>query len=896
MAEKQADDDDDEEFGDFKFVSPSSNEPLYVSQDNGVEDEWGDFMDNFSQKQDFFGNQLIFQPFNGYTQTVNHTNPPQSQQSFDLFGDFSDHSPKATVLKLNHVETENNSASPVAEKRWEKPQGALPLSIFGEEEVESDSNNPSFNDTPDPFPVKKSPSPVKNEVKFGPGLRLNDIIVNLYSQADQIKIENGSNWNLVDGDDNGWKFNDAFSQNKVGDRESAVKEFEWEQQEEQQLTNNLKVSDRQSENSEGTLHKSGLSNVGLDSGDIFANSDWFSHKSAGLYNGFGLSTSMATQNGSISVSLTQANQNVNGNELNSKSGDGKINADDNFWDFKDAVSESENVNFSSGKKEEKMVADIPDADMKVLAFDGEVQGNGKWHGDHQESLSLPFFSNGKLDADDSLCGKDVSSHKPANYVRNSTYGQSFGPNVSLTDFIFTLYSQAGEIPAVNSTKGPTGDELSSAQVGVNSDLMNGEDDFDDNSWEFKDAFSETKADDEFNLIQVGVRFANSKPTEAQVSLNCDLMNGEDDFDESSWEFKDASSETKTEGRSYVFNPSNTDIRFLSESKLKNFVDFYSRLKEESCSVALHHLDCLKEAQKVAVLSGNDVKAMAFHEEIQAAYKKLHKEDMISEEAYSKELSTRKICVNEFMNDPTFQVVESEYDLSKRISLAENDLNSAIELFKHAILILKILSLGSVEEQSKYITNWSKIISACAQELKHGALIWKQSLLQTIHKKMLSQLQGQRYFLALAEIYRVVEILRASATLYKPWILSNLEDPSIIFALLEECKTVWSESGLEEAVRSIPDPVSIGYDGTVMALLDSIKSIHDLDVLALQNRVFSQKESICQLSGLSCAVVPDMKVVVWDGEHYFLILANLWVNRISCDPPRTPHLRISYDDC
>ncbi|XP_043721094.1 uncharacterized protein LOC122668618 [Telopea speciosissima] len=447
-------------------------------------------------------------------------------------------------------------------------------------------------------------------------------------------------------------------------------------------------------------------------------------------------------------------------------------------------------------------------------------------------------------------------------------------------------------------KKPTGDELSSAKVGVNADLVNGEEDFDGNSWEFKDALSEIMVEDEFSSIQVDVGFVNStgKPTEAQVGLNSDLVDGEDDFDENSWKFSDAFSETKVEGQSYVLNLSDTDRRFPSESKFKNFVDFYSRLKEESCIVALHHLDCLKKTQKVAVISGEDVKAMALHEEIQAAYKKLHKEDMFCEEASSEELSTKNICAHEFMNDPKFQVLELEYDLSKRISLAENDLTSAIELFEHAILMIKILSVGSVEEQSGYITTWSKLISSCAQELKNGAFIWKQSLLKTIHKKILSGLQGQKYFLALAEIFRVVGVLRASMILYKPWILSNLVDPSVIFALLEECMAVWSDSGLEEAVRSIPDPVNVEYEGTIKALLESIKSIHGLDAEALQNQVFSLEEPICQLSGLSHAMVPDMKVVVWDGGHYFLTLANLWANRISCDPPKTSHLCFNDDDC
>ncbi|KAJ4968469.1 hypothetical protein NE237_015170 [Protea cynaroides] len=926
MAEIQADDDDDEGFGDFKFVSASSNGSKSMYHGNGVEDDWGDFMDNFSPKQDFFGNPPVF-----FTQTLNPTNPPQTLQSLDLFGDFSDHSTKttdsklnhldfsdhstkATDSKLNHVESVKDSDTPVAKKRWEKLQGALPLSIFGEEEEESDLNNPSFNDTADVFSAKKLSSPVKNDVKFGAGLPLNDLIVNLYTQADPINNQNGSNSNLVDGDeifdDESWQFKDAFSQDKVaqdkvGDRDSAVEVevtaspsgIQVETTTGTSTDQKLQVNGKRFEHSEGASNNSGLSSGGPDYGDIFAASDWLPHTSEGFDNGFSFVTNIATQNGSISGPFSHAKQNTTENGSNSKSGDANIDTDDDFWDFKDAFSETEDVNFSSGIKEEQTGTGFSGADVKVLAFDSEVHGNGRGLTDHQEPLSPSFFSDGKLDADDTLFGVDVSSHKPANYVRNSTFGPGLDQNVSLTDLIFTLYSQAEGTPAVNSTKKSTGDEFSSAKVSVTSDLVNGEDDFNGNSWEFKDAFSETKVDEEFSSILVGVGSVNStgKPTEAQVGLNSDIVNGEDGFDGNSWEFRDAFSEIKPEGQSYVLNLSDTDQRFLSESKVKNVVDFYSRLMEESCIVALHHLDRLKKSQKVAAISGEDVKAMALHEEIQEAYKKLHKEDVISEDVYPEKLSTRNVCVDEFMNDPKFQVLDSEYELSKRISLAENDLTSAIELFEHAILILKILSVGSVEEQSKYITTWFKMISACAQELKHGAFIWKQSLLKTIHKRILSEPQGQKYFLALAEIYRVVEVLRASAILYKPWILSNLVDPSVIFILLEECMAVWSGSGLEEAVQSIPDPVVVGYGGTIKALLESIKFIHDLDAVALQNQVFSLEEPVCQLSRLSHAVVPDMKVVVWDGGHYFLTLANLWANRISCDPPKTSRLRVSDDD-
>ena len=33
------------------------------------------------------------------------------------------------------------------------------------------------------------------------------------------------------------------------------------------------------------------------------------------------------------------------------------------------------------------------------------------------------------------------------------------------------------------------------------------------------------------------------------------------------------------------------------------------------------------------------------------------------------------------------------------------------------------------------------------------------------------------------------------------------------------------------------------------------------------------------------MVPDMKVVVWNGNHCFLMLVNLWANLISSDPPK-----------
>lgn len=62
-------------------------------------------------------------------------------------------------------------------------------------------------------------------------------------------------------------------------------------------------------------------------------------------------------------------------------------------------------------------------------------------------------------------------------------------------------------------------------------------------------------------------------------------------------------------------------------------------------------------------------------------------------------------------------------------------------------MLKILMLGeSFEEFSEYVSTWSRIISACAQELKHGAFIWKQSLQKNVHSQIILEPQGMALLL------------------------------------------------------------------------------------------------------------------------------------------------------
>lgn len=73
---------------------------------------------------------------------------------------------------------------------------------------------------------------------------------------------------------------------------------------------------------------------------------------------------------------------------------------------------------------------------------------------------------------------------------------------------------------------------------------------------------------------------------------------------------------------------------------------------------------------------------------------------------------------------------------------ERDLSLAIELIKHTTTMIKILKLRALDEQQMYVTTWSKMISVCSQELKHGSLIWKQAIEKKIQSQILSESQGK----------------------------------------------------------------------------------------------------------------------------------------------------------
>uniref|UniRef100_A0A5B6ZLA6 Synergin gamma C-terminal domain-containing protein n=2 Tax=Davidia involucrata TaxID=16924 RepID=A0A5B6ZLA6_DAVIN len=618
-----------------------------------------------------------------------------------------------------------------------------------------------------------------------------------------------------DGDDDGWEFKDAYSELEVED-------------------GNPKVDRKEKENSEVTAYSFGFGNGSLGSIDLFAASNGLSSKSSEVDIGFDFKPLTVAQNGFSSNSYFKSEKNNDENGLNSDPVVRSADCDESFGGFKYAFPET-----GLKQEEEPKANDLSHSEVGVLRFDGKIQGNELKSENHKGALPLSIFGDEELEIDDSLDSQDVFMYKPAPSPRNGINYQ--GSKVSINDILSNLYSQAEQIPSVDSTQKPTENGFDPIGTVFDSNLVNGDDDFDDSAWEFKDASSQTSAKDETSL-----------------------------------------------------SPGDAHQNYSNKLKLDNYVDFYCRLKDELCFVATCHLDSLKKARSSAALSGEDVRVAALDVEIQEACEELRQENIISNEDYSEDHPPRDICLNKFLevlNEPKFQVLESEYNLSRRLQLAEKDFRSAIELMKHATSILNVLTLGSMDEQSSYISTWSKMISVSAEELKHGAWIWKQSSEKNVQTRILSEPRGKQFIFALGEVYRVVAVIGASARLYKPWILSSSVDPTSIYALLEECYTLWSHSGLEEALRSISDPIDVEYDRKVKALLESIKYIHDLDALALGNHAFSQEEPKCRLSALPSGAVPDMKMAAWNGEQYFLTLANLWANLISCDPPELPCIHV-----
>ncbi|KAL1188131.1 hypothetical protein V5N11_003164 [Cardamine amara subsp. amara] len=515
-------------------------------------------------------------------------------------------------------------------------------------------------------------------------------------------------------------------------------------------------------------------------------------------------------------------------------------------------------------------------------------------------LPLSFFQDEEMETSDTLVDEDNLVSVSDFSLREKTKAPS--PTVNISDLISSLYSQVEEKNAINLSEKSDGNGFVSVNAATDSNFVNGEDD----SWEFQGPKS-TVID---SGIAEGADDFDSNWEFQGPSLavkNSDVTEGVDEFDDDSWEFqgptqpvKDSTS-SKGDNGSWDYKHSSVENEVGNQSSFPDgfgelhekpviriehnvYQDVFHKLKTELYYVALNHLETLKEARDKAGDSDEILEVKKFEGEIKDLQNWLNN-DIVNSEVKLESLQTRSSSITELykaLQEPKFQALDSEDLLSERLLSAEKDWKSTIELLKYAALALKILNLGSPEQQSKYASTWFDIASACAQELQHAASIWKQVIKNDVQEEILSKPKGKSYVLSMGEIYRVTKILRASTRLYKTWILLAPTSSNVL-AVLDECVKLWLSSGLEEALLC----QELDGDYSPDQLLESIKYLDEVDAFTLHTSITSATSPTCYISGLNTEIVQGIETVEWNGEHYLLPVANLWANMISHNPPSLP---------
>ncbi|KAE9589601.1 hypothetical protein Lalb_Chr21g0310721 [Lupinus albus] len=891
-----AEGDDDDSFGDFKFASFPSTTAATADDD----DDWGDFM--------------------------NHSN--------QINGGFSKPSDSFGVSNLN----ENNGIVVQIQlpqkPTWNKPNGAIPLSIFGEQEQEEEEKENDVFDNK----INNTVSVENGSGSNGSVGGITDLISNLYNQRPQngsVSISNVSASNSnVDG--NGSNLNSDSVEENDDDDGWEFQSAEWESGTKNQ---NIKAAEKHDNNA---LHVGAM----LDS---FSE---ISDNAAGWNPGFEFYPS-STLEDHIRPQLhpkNESNETINGftvfnqsfGELNAHSGSGSKqnlalkmahiytssveelkfdggalhgtidpfhpseshHSDKWGFDFNlnssslgqdNHISESyfkTNIN-QDDTNQQNASPTTTNVDSEVNLFESKGAGAEieithkspqKGSENRREALPLSIFGDEMPYTNDQSVSQDLSPLAPTSPIKNNF--NSTGSNLSIND-IWNLYSQAenNTSPTMTPKANENGFHASSVS-GIN--LVTGDDDFDDGFGDFVDASPRTSAHDSQQTSNYAPQVNENELQFSLTVLNSGLINGADDFEDDSWEFKDAFSVTTRQDQASAINHRDLPTQLFTKLETLDYVDFYSKMKDELCNAVLFHVQNLKEAQSVTAISGDHAKAKTLQEEIQELSKILYQDNIIPKEYLSENYSPRNVYFNELLEvlrEPMFQSLESEYQLASRLSMAEKDIKSAMELLKDVVSTLRIFKLGSREEQSNYFNTWSKIAFVCSEEVKHGAYIWKQAVQENVHDQILSNPKGVRYIHALGEIYRVAEIIGASVKLYKPWMLLGSIDTASLFSLLNECYSIWSDSGLEEALFSISNQSNVEPDSLSRELVESIKYIHEFDEHSLHSYVISGEETTCQLSALPSGFAPGLKMVTWNGKPYFVMLANLWANLVSSDPPK-----------
>ncbi|XP_064934512.1 uncharacterized protein LOC135582526 isoform X2 [Musa acuminata AAA Group] len=362
--------DDDDGFGDFIFASSDQPLPPHRQQDD---DDWGEFVVGP------LGSQRFESPA---------TPPP--------FDAFPSHSAAVVVDEI------------VGVKEWEKPRGALPLSIFGEEEEEVNEPQP-LQPLNICSPSLSSSSPATDHKGPVGGGELRDLITSLYGHAPQPVGVDRIGSRLAEGkeDDTGessWEYKDASSsspnsvlklmmedgirEEKSGPRGvAAVGEVEV-----------LRIG------SQGHQEANGWISVGNDGQDVSNGDDWFS-----------------------------------GPENGEKRGE------EEFWKFGDTVMENKVVSTLGQKSHEEPM--IQDAETKMLGPSTETEATRSVLKSNLVDWPVHSCSNFKKEADLGLNDLNGYFCEPM-FVGSSTKDITFTSSDRLTNNTLEMFIEVDQDDAV----------------------------------------------------------------------------------------------------------------------------------------------------------------------------------------------------------------------------------------------------------------------------------------------------------------------------------------------------------------------------------------------------------------------------------------------------------------
>ncbi|KAF8053065.1 hypothetical protein N665_1468s0004 [Sinapis alba] len=784
----------------------------------------------------------------------------------DDWGEFVDSSPNPNGFSADRTPTRIES-----EKQWVTPRGPVPLSVFGEVEEEEDNES-----------------------------EISGVIANLYRENEP---------NEINGIEKESSPSRKFENSGVN-----LESFSWNplnlDTKRSEETNNVAVLDPTSSDLSFVNRNDDDDDDFDESWDFKAAESMLKEEQENDRNGSVVVQSTTDFDSSMWSSPTNFETCKRENDPWGSNGDWEFKAAETIEEKKDLTNkESNGWGFGFGSEIETTTSchhSNPDKDLHKeengsISFPSNTNvnpGGSSWAfnepsleiGNEKEEaevqpdkpkgvLPLSFFEDETLETYDNLVHGDNLVSVCDFSVREKPKAPS--QTVSINDLISSLYSQVEEKNAAN---------LSSET----SNIVNGEDD----SWEFQGPTMTSIAEGGGDFDSTWEFQGPSLPLK-----NSDVA---DEVDDDSWEFQGPTQPVKDNTSRKGDNDLWESIQSPVENEGGNrfsvpngfeksheetvitimpndYRDVFHKLKTELYYLALSHLETLKEARDLAANSDEVAEAQKYDDEIQDLQNML-KNDVLIGEVNLESLEVRSSGTTELykvLQEPKFRTVDSENLLSERLLLAEKDWKSTIELLKHATLTLKVLNLGSYEQQTKYTSNWLVIARTCAQELRHAASIWKQVIQNDVQEEILSKPQGKSFVLSVGEIYRVVKILKASTRLYKPWILLS-PSSSTLLAVLDECVDWWLSSGLEEALQN--NNINDSDYSASHKLLESIKCIDEVEAFTLHACITSATSPTCCISGLNTEIVPGIETVEWNGEHYLVSLANLWANLISRDSP------------